>query len=155
MEQLTPHQQLDIVLNYLKQINKTIEFNDLNAIMKEKGVINKSPQLYALLEELESDKYISILSKEKKGYEEFIITPKGKSFIGYVALNAQVADAEAKAVVENELARELDIAQRADTSNMVWLTRWIALAAIPAALYYIYYLWQEVCWCEFSWQHHR
>lgn len=153
---LSPLQKLDKVLEILHDYHiEKVNPNIAELLLRANDQITL-PESYLILNKLIADKYaiaihddsLNALVTEKQLTHK--ITFDGLVFIeqgGY--LMEQETISSEKARIESTI-----IFQREQTLYLNRLTFWIAVASCIAAVYYLYFLFQDLCWCEFSWQKH-
>jgi hypothetical protein len=145
---LSAVQKLDKVLKILN-INQRMTIAEISA----QPIINlTADDIILILQKLVKDNYVKRYQPGKYAspFTEttYKITFEGNVFIeqgGYV--NEAEAKALEKTRIESLAAYQLE---QSDTLNR--LTKWIALASCIAAVYYLYFLIQSLCSCEFVWQ---
>lgn len=157
MDEFSQAKKLDAVLTYMANHGNP-EFETANEMAKGlKYQERESIELHLILNKLIKDGFVEfretkrsfeVPGRKREKISEYIITFEGL----YLQQNGGYLQQEKKSRAENIRLDKLDKSQRANTANMVLLTRWIALASIVAAVYYLYLLVQSLCQCEFWFQ---
>lgn len=145
LSELTPIQQLDEIFKVIK--------NDYGSILEDALIKRLIPfviskeEFLRCMEKLISDKYVVKYIDEQGRAILYYCTFAGYLFEGY--------ENEHKFKALEGLRLETTIAfQQKQVRSLNQLTKIIAVGTGVAALYYLYLLWQELCWCEFLWQKH-
>lgn len=153
---LTPLQKLDKVLKILNDYHlEKINPNIAELLLKADDQITLSDS-YLVLNKLIADKYtiaihdesVNAIAMDKE--VTYKITFDGLVFIeqGGYQIEQELISSE-RTRIESTI-----IFQREQTLYLNRLTFWIAVASCIAAVYYLYFLFQDLCWCEFYWQKH-
>jgi len=103
----------------------------IKEMMRNKGYVVSDLDIKRYIQQLTDDKYI--MSTDSEDGIMYIIRIEGLLFDGY---EQKIINR----ISENERINKLETDQRANQRNMERLTFWIAVGAIVASGYYLYYL---------------
>ncbi|MDB5086197.1 MAG: hypothetical protein JWR09_191 [Mucilaginibacter sp.] len=159
--ELTLIQKLDIVLFYFNDLGSG-NYKFIHELEKEIKDISSS-ELQAILNQLAENRFIEDLphnyesspsaafGSHPKTIRKYSITFQGMLFCqinrGY----------EMDQIAKDAENTRLSMLETETTTNRTLTTRLTILVAVGtgiAAIYYLYLLWQELCWCQFVWQKH-
>jgi len=143
----TTIERIDYVFFLIKKEDVKYTEYFLEEAIKANNVNISLDELRRILSQLQKDEYI-IRNPSHAGFahDTFELTIEGALFDGYV-IEKNINDAESLRLeaIESEATANRNLTTR--------LTILIAVGTGIAALYYLYLLWQDACWCEFVWQH--
>jgi D-alanine-D-alanine ligase-like ATP-grasp enzyme len=143
MADITSLRQLDTVLNSLKTHAEEIALHDLKIILEKEGSVFNTGDLRKLLQKIVKNEFAT-----EGNYNHYTITKDGQIFEGYEKQYLAT-------VSENSRLDALESELKENRKWTLYLTILIAAGTLVAAIYYLYFLIQDLCWCEFVWQHHK
>lgn len=148
-EQKSPNQLLDDTLLFFNGIN--YQMGSPFVAQKLKPILNVTElKIWYILNKLVEDGYLHKTVANARHDYFYTISFNGSVFIengGYIAKSIRDA-------FEHNRLEKLEISQMESQKSMTRLTMIIAFGTLVAAVYYLYFLIQDLCWCEFVWQKH-
>jgi len=164
MESLSQLKKLDDMLRHIYDQHKSdptdIWIDDIKDFVKISPDIDLN-ELLPILNKLVKDKYLDFHPRETQKTFSFsnndftLETEKYYSItfegIFFIQIGGYVAQEELKSSDDARL-KKLEKRNRKTQNKIKNFTVWIAIGAIIASAYYLYFLIQDLCDCQFIWQ---